>query len=163
TKGLPELKALYRLYGAEDKVMAEVHPEFGHNYNQVSREIMYDFFNTHLKLGHKTPIREQPFVPVSPKELSVYDDSHLMPKDFGDQVLVRKFFKEEAKRALAAVSEPGKDSEFRQLVGGALSALVVDTLPSAKDVVEVVKSELVEKTPALIVRNYVLSRKDKGE
>jgi hypothetical protein len=49
------------------------------------------------------------------------------------------------------------------MVGGALSALVVDTLPAAKDVVEVTKSVLVSKTPALIVRNYVLSRKDKGE
>src|SRR5262249_22269260 len=38
TKGLPELKALYRLYGAEDNVMAKAHLEFGHNYNQVSRE-----------------------------------------------------------------------------------------------------------------------------
>ena len=163
TKGLPELKALYRLYGAEDKVMGEVHLEFGHNYNQVSREIMYNFFNTHLKLGAASPIREKPFVPVPPKELSVYDDSHPLPNDFGDEHAVRKFFKDEAKKALAAVSEPGKDAEFRQMVGGALSALVVDTLPAAKEVVEVVKSELVSKTPALIVRNYVLSRKGKGE
>ena len=102
-------------------------------------------------------------MPVPPKELSVYDDAHPSPKDQGDDVLVRKFFKEEAKKALAAVSEPGHESEFRQLVGGALSALVVDTLPNPKDVVEVVKSELVEKSPALIVRNYVLSRKGKGE
>ena len=86
-----------------------------------------------------------------------------MPSDSGDQTVVRKFFKDEAKKALAAVSEPGRDAEFRQMVGGALSALVVDSLPSAKDVVEVAKSDLVEKTPALIVRNYVLGRKGKGE
>ena len=67
------------------------------------------------------------------------------------------------RRPSPPMSEPGKDAEFRQMVGGALSALVVDTLPSPKDVVEVVKSDLVEKTPALIVRNYVLSRKGKGE
>ena len=28
TKGLPELKALYKLYGAEDKVMAKCFPQF---------------------------------------------------------------------------------------------------------------------------------------
>src|SRR5205085_213867 len=35
TKGLPELKALYKLYDAEDKVLAKCFPQFGHNYNQV--------------------------------------------------------------------------------------------------------------------------------
>src|SRR5204863_1251337 len=30
TKGLPELKALYKLYGDEDNVMAKAHIEFGH-------------------------------------------------------------------------------------------------------------------------------------
>src|SRR5437870_528938 len=33
TKGLPELKALYRLYGAEDHVMARAFLQFDHNYN----------------------------------------------------------------------------------------------------------------------------------
>src|SRR5262249_10850305 len=40
TKGLPELKAVYRLYNAEDRVLAKCFPQFGHNYNQVSREVM---------------------------------------------------------------------------------------------------------------------------
>src|SRR5262249_23895046 len=51
-KGLPELKALYKLYGAEDRVLAKCFPQFGHNYNQVSREVMYNWFNKHLDLGH---------------------------------------------------------------------------------------------------------------
>jgi hypothetical protein len=49
-KGLPELKALYKLYDAEDKVMAK-YLNFAHNYNQPSRELMYNFFNKHLKLA----------------------------------------------------------------------------------------------------------------
>src|ERR1700738_4264526 len=48
TKGLPELKALYKLYGAEEKVSAKCWKQFGHNYNQVSREYMYNWFNKHL-------------------------------------------------------------------------------------------------------------------
>src|SRR5262249_37329260 len=36
TRGLPQLKELYRLYGAEDKVLAKCYPQFQHNYNQVS-------------------------------------------------------------------------------------------------------------------------------
>src|SRR5207247_2515125 len=41
TKGLPELKAIYKMYGAEDKVMAK-YLNFGHNYNQPSRAWMTD-------------------------------------------------------------------------------------------------------------------------
>src|SRR6185437_4799889 len=39
-KGLPELKKLYKLYDAADRVDARCFPQFGHNYNQVSREVM---------------------------------------------------------------------------------------------------------------------------
>ena len=66
TKGLPELKAIYKMYGAEDNVMAK-YLSFRHNYNQVSREVMYNFFNQHLKLGHEGTIRELPFTPVPPE------------------------------------------------------------------------------------------------
>ena len=80
TKGLPELKTIYKMYGAEDKVMAK-YLSFPHNYNQVSREVMYNFFNKHLKLGLPEPVRERPFEPVPPSELSVYDEQHPRPKD----------------------------------------------------------------------------------
>src|SRR5262245_32423330 len=68
-KGLPELQALYKLYGAEDNVMARAFLQFDHNYNQVSREVMYNFFNKHLNLGQKEPVTEKPFEPVPPREL----------------------------------------------------------------------------------------------
>src|SRR5262249_37424811 len=58
-KGLPELKALYRLYDAEDAVMAKTLLQFDHNYNQVSREVMYNWFNKHLKLGLAGPVAEK--------------------------------------------------------------------------------------------------------
>ena len=48
TKGLPELKNIYKMYGAEENVMAK-YLSFPHNYNQPSREVMYNFFNKHLK------------------------------------------------------------------------------------------------------------------
>src|SRR5262249_50960152 len=48
-KGLPELKKLYAMLGVEDKVAARCWPQFGHNYNQVSREMMYAWFNKHLQ------------------------------------------------------------------------------------------------------------------
>ena len=79
-KGLPELKKLYKVLDAEDNVAAKCFSEFGHNYNQVSREYMYAWFNQHL-LHQKGEVAEAPFKPVPPEELSVYDDKHPRPKD----------------------------------------------------------------------------------
>ena len=45
---------------------------------------MYNWFNKHLKLGQPEPVVEKPFVPVPPKELSVYDEQHPRPKDAVD-------------------------------------------------------------------------------
>jgi len=79
-KGLPELKQIYKMYGVEDKVMAK-YLKFPHNYNQPSREVMYNFFNQHLGFGQTGTITEKLFTPVDPKQLSVYDDKHPLPPD----------------------------------------------------------------------------------
>lgn len=79
THGLPQLRALYGLLGAADKVSGKCWPEFGHNYNQVARESMYNWFNRHLKLGAAEPVREQSFSLASREELSVWDAQHPRP------------------------------------------------------------------------------------
>ena len=74
TKGLPELKQHYAMLGVPDLVMGKVMPQFGHNYNYVSREVMYHWFNKHLKLGLAEPIVEEDFEPLSIAEMTVWDD-----------------------------------------------------------------------------------------
>src|SRR5262249_49591409 len=91
TKGLPQLKALYRLYDTESHVYAKAFLEFDHNYNQVSREAMYKWFNHHLKLGQAEPVIEKSFIPVPVTELSVYDDKHPRPKDATGAKELRKY------------------------------------------------------------------------
>ncbi|MFP6767964.1 MAG: acetylxylan esterase, partial [Planctomycetaceae bacterium] len=81
TKGLPELKSIYGLFGKADLVQAKCYPQFGHNYNQVSREMMYGWMNEHLTLGLDQPIRERDFQPVAPAKLSVFDAEHPRPRD----------------------------------------------------------------------------------
>jgi dienelactone hydrolase len=135
-KGLPELKALYKLYGAEDKVTARCFPEFKHNYNQVSREVMYNWFNKHLKLGLPEPVVEKPFEPVPPKELSVYDDEHPRPADAADARKLRQTMAEASDRQIEALLP--KDSkgydEYRRVFGTALRVLIHDEMPRADDV-----------------------------
>jgi dienelactone hydrolase len=81
TKGLPQLKELYGLYEMPDRVLAKAFPQFEHNYNQVSRELMYNWFNKHLSLGLPEPVHEQPFVPIDPAQLTVFDVEHPRPAD----------------------------------------------------------------------------------
>jgi len=65
------------LYGsAATEHVAAWHRSFPHNYNQVSRELMYNWMNKYLKLGQVEPVVEKPFEPVLPAELSVYDEKH---------------------------------------------------------------------------------------
>jgi hypothetical protein len=144
TKGLPELKQLYKLYGAEDKVAARCWPEFGHNYNQVAREFMYHWFNKHL-LGQDKPIAEQPFEPVPPAELSVYDEQHPRPKDERDALGVREYLTALAFKQMKE-REP-KDApslaEFRRIVGTALRVMIHDSRANPDDV-EMKRKDVVE-------------------
>ena len=90
---MPELKSIYRLFNAEERVVGQHFP-YEHNFNQTARELMYGWFNTHLGLGQTTgadgTIAETPFKPATPEELSVYDASHPRPADAADAATLRK-------------------------------------------------------------------------
>jgi dienelactone hydrolase len=162
TKGLPELKALYKLYGAEDKVMAKCFPQFEHNYNQVSRELVYNWFNKHLQLGQPEPVLEKPFVPVPPRELLVYDEEHPRPKDATDAEGLRKYLTEASDKQLAKF-QPGdraKLKEFRRLVGTALPVMVNDKWPIAGNVTS---SLVIGNEPKVRTGDVLITRLASGE
>ncbi len=163
-KGLPELKKLYKLYDAEDKVMAKCFPQFDHNYNQMSREVMYNWFNKHLKLGLTEPVVEKPFEPVPAKELSVYDEQHPRPKDFVDVERLRTYLTEASDQQInALVPKDAKNLEnYRHVVGTALRVMVNDTLPDAKDV-EATEVGDKEEHDGVTMRRYLLARKSAKE
>jgi hypothetical protein len=123
TLGLPELKSIYRLFDAEDRVDAHYFP-FEHNFNQVSREVMYGWLNTHLRLGQTTPIVEQPFEPLSPRELSVYDREHPRPADAADAVTLRRLLTSASDAQMRALVE--RPDEYRSTVETALRAMIVE-------------------------------------
>jgi dienelactone hydrolase len=164
TKGLPELKALYKLYGAEDKVLAKAFPQFKHNYNQVSREVMYGWFNRHLGLGQQEPIVERQFQPVPPTELSVFDERHPRPKDAVGAERLRQTMTEESDKQIAALLP--KDAkgleEYRKVMGTALRVMVNDRLPRAEDVEHKTGSDKVDGD-GLSWRNFLIGRKGQGE
>jgi dienelactone hydrolase len=163
TKGLPELKALCKLYGAEDRVMAKCYPQFGHNYNQVSRELMYDWFNKHLHLGLSEPVKEKPFVPVPPKELSVFDEQHPRPMDAADVNALRHGMTEASDKQLAAIhpKDAASLAGFRHIVGTALRVMIHDQLPLLGEVEVTTAGE--QDLDRAHIRKLLLGRKGKGE
>ena len=164
TKGLPELKALYKLYGAEDKVMAKAHLEFDHNYNQVSREMMYNWFNKNLNLGLTEPVIEKPFVPVPPKELSVYNEQHPRPKDAVNAERLRDHMAEASDKQIKDLMPKDADSfkEFRRVIGTALRVMIHDELPKPEELAVKEVGTRVERGD-LVWRRYLIGRKGAGE
>jgi hypothetical protein len=163
-KGYPELKALYKLYGAEDKVLAKAFPQFGHNYNQVAREVMYNWFNKHLNLGQQEPVVEKPFVPIPPKELSVFDDKHPVPENAKNVKELRDYLTTMQKQQLKGYFPlDAPQLELLRMVNGtALRVMMNDSLPEADQVTEADKV-LVKQQGDLTTKHHLLSRKGQGE
>jgi hypothetical protein len=130
TKGYPELKALYKLYGAEDKVSAKAWLEYGHQYNQHAREFMYTWFVKHLKEKDEV-VKEPPYKPTPVKELSVFDAEHPRPKDELNAEKLREAMAKASDEQMAKLfpKDAASLKEFRRVVGTALRAMVSSEIP----------------------------------
>jgi len=73
----PAIQKIYDLFHADDR-LRYVRFNFGHNYNQTSREAVYDWFGKWL-LRHPDPVllKEQPYEKVPNSELRVFPDNKL--------------------------------------------------------------------------------------
>jgi hypothetical protein len=144
TKGLPEMKTIWGFYGAADKVYAETWPEFGHNYNQVAREMMYAWFNEHLKVGRDDLLKEREFPLLTPAELTVFDAEHPRPKNELSLEQFKEQWRTQAQEAFA--SKLPKDAAglvaYRDFLLPAATVILSD-LPRLEDVLptQLVKEE----------------------
>ena len=138
TKGLPELKELYAMLGVPDRVEGKHFP-FPHNYNAVSRNLMYEFFNKHFNLGFETPIQEADYEPLSRQELTVWTDEYPKPAmDEDAELAAIKAFYELAAKPVEKTMTPQTAAErehFLSVVGGAWKTMIGRELPR-KDFVE---------------------------
>jgi dienelactone hydrolase len=90
TKGFPEVKATYALYGAADQVEAEVY-DFPHNYNQTTRERVYQFFSKHLFRIDPKQSRELPLEAEAAETLTTWDAGHPRPATAADPAALKKY------------------------------------------------------------------------
>jgi dienelactone hydrolase len=165
TKGLPELKQVYSLYDKAHLVHAKAYPQFGHNYNQVAREMMYNWFNEHLNLGAESPVAEESFEPVPPAELSVFDSQHSVPADAQTIEQLRGYLTKVADEQYQALLP--KDSqgiaEYRRVVGTAARVLLDAGIP-AENELDIDEPELTtDDASGLTILKGLTGRYDSGE
>jgi len=134
TKGFPQLQETYRLLGAPDAVKLHPFLHFQHNYNYVSRAVMYAWMNAQFKLGLPTPIVEEDYPRLSAKELTVWDEAHPKPAG-GDDVerRVLAWWTAQTQSALGAAAPTDAPAlqRYRDLVGRGWDAVVGRSLPGA--------------------------------
>ncbi len=133
TKGYPELKQLYVMYGMPVNVQLWPFLQFGHNYNMVSREAMYSWLNEHLHLNINKPIEEKDYHLLSPQELTVWDVRHPSPnggEEFERRLLT--WWNADCKKTLnRSVSD---EESFRREYGGPIRAIIGRTMDDAGSV-----------------------------
>jgi dienelactone hydrolase len=136
TRGYPELKQVYSHYGKTDLVYAKAYPHFSHNYNQVSRQMMYEWFNRHLKLGATGPIIEEDFWPVETPRLSVFDDKHKLPADAKSSAELREYLTSVSQTQFQKLLPKDADglAEYKRVVGGAARVILDVGVPAATEI-----------------------------
>ncbi len=131
TDGLPELKRLYALLGAAKNVRGK-HFDFEHNYNALSRAMMYAFFDEHFQLGKKE-IVERDYQPLSREEMTVWGAGHPKPAcGTAAEVKALTAFNAARHKEVAALTPINTESlvRYREIIGGALDVMVGRQLPA---------------------------------
>jgi hypothetical protein len=120
TDGFPELKKLYEMHGAADRVGLFPSLHYGHNYNHVARVSMYGWVNKFFGLGHATPVLEEDFDCLFGKDLTIWNDQN--PKPEGGLNFERKLLKSWAQEIRGAWREQlvSQNAEVRRAAAESL-------------------------------------------
>lgn len=137
TKGYPQLQQLYTMLGVPQNVYCEEMLHFPHNYNAVTRAIMYEWMNTHLNLGLETPIKEQDWLPLTSEEYTVWDEQH--PAPAGGDDYERRLLRQLDERDQAVLSHhspaAGSDAQnYFSTIRAAWKTLIGRGLPDGQDI-----------------------------
>jgi dienelactone hydrolase len=164
TKGYPQLQAVYDLYGVKDKVLCKSLVQFGHNYNYVTRSIMYHWFNKHMNLGLKEPIVEGDYKLLSKEEYAVWNKEHPQPTAGDEQevALIREMEKD-SQHQIAALVPSDRESlkKYRQTVRVAFRTIIGRSLPAPTEL-EAEKTAEINRD-GYIEFHEILSYKKYGE
>lgn len=138
TRGLPELKQVYGLFGRESLVSAKCFPQFPHNYNLVSREMMYDWFRQNLRLDGSQTAGERELEPILPAELSVFDTDHPRPAHLLSATELQDQMRAESQSQFTSrvPRTPGDLQAFREFMAPVVRVLLDAEVPDPGDLRE---------------------------
>ncbi|WP_197231027.1 acetylxylan esterase [Novipirellula artificiosorum] len=162
TKGYPQLRHLYQMLGATNSLSAVFYTQFKHNYNQVNRHAMYEFFNRHFDLGFEK-IEECDYVPLTLEEATVWNKTY--PRPSGDQigevheVELLKLATQDSDRRLRTL-DPGSD-DFHQIIGAGWETILGRRLDEVGEVTFEVTAET--KRSGVKVQAGKLTHSEQGE
>ncbi|TWT97470.1 alpha/beta hydrolase family protein [Neorhodopirellula pilleata] len=145
TDGYPELKRIYGMLGVPGNVFCEPLLQFKHNYNYVTRRVMYGWMNRHLGLGLDEPIVETDFESITDDEGAVWNDRYPAPsvRDEQHEREVLTWWDEQNRELLEnALGSKATSTEFNRLVRPALEVLFDVEMPASDQVrIELDKSQ----------------------
>lgn len=165
--GFPELKQLYTMLGHPENVECTDLPQFPHNFNYVTRALMYEWFNKHLNLGLESPIIEEDWELLAEKTSDpayhVWNKEHPVPKLRGAE-FERKFLRELSDRSDAQIQSlwpvnATAAEVYRETIGTAVKALIGRTLEDVgpvqqKEISSENRGHFVEKHSLLNIVNH---------
>ena len=137
SKGYPELKRLYTMLGVTDDVDCVEMLHMPHNFNAVTRQLMYSWMNRHLELGLKEPIEETDWPLFSEEEAAMWTDEHPAPPSGVDYE--RKLLQQldERDRAVLFDHSPGagdQTTDYLRIIGTAWNTIIDRDLPASSDI-----------------------------
>lgn len=163
-KGFPELARLYQLYREQDEdvVMPVLHANlnFPHNYNQVSREAMYRFFNEHLSLAGDRTLPEREVIVKTAQELTVFNEHYPRPawSDEQERTLLKHWLEASDLASKQAQPMTGKQiNEWQRMTKIALQAIIshpesgLEFRPVLEDAFDREKGPPVERVKGVLV------------
>jgi hypothetical protein len=137
SKGLPELKKIYGYYGKSDNVDAKCFPNFPHNYNEVSRELMFAWMAKHFGL-EGVPTDQADFWPMTRDQLTVFDDKHPQPADWLNAEQLRAEMTKESQAMMKglALTDEASLERYRNVVGKAADIMLgIENFPTSGAVI----------------------------
>jgi len=164
-RGVPEIRAVYKLYGAEHNLLSVIH-DAPHNYNQNSRESVYTFFRQHL-WGDKSPkpVKEAAFTPEDEKTLATWDATHPRPAGTDTPAELKRYLSGVVSGQTAAL-HPATDGQWRwsrKVLTTALQTLLDSEPPKSEAVVADVAETLASPGLGYRKSRVLITRKDTPE
>ncbi len=159
----PDIRTIYKLFGAEEKVSC-AHFNAGHNYNKDSREAVYAWFGKWLlSISEPEKLKEQPFEVEKDEDMLVFTKDHPRPDNALTEEGLKSYLIEAMKKQVEELKPSDRASlkRFRETMSVAMSHTLSAGVP-AKDEIAV---ENVSESPhdTFTATTLVIGRKGKNE